>query len=60
MDGEPANELDFICTDHDWLWVTAVHAGRAYQIAWLDDGGFDADYLRPFLDRFLQTFRFTD
>ena len=47
VDGELANELDFICPEHDWLWVTAVHAGRAYQIAWLDDGGFDSDYLRP-------------
>ena len=53
MDGEPANEVDFICPDHDFLWVTTVHAGRAYEIAWLDDGGFDSDYLRPFLDRFL-------
>ena len=60
VDGEPANELDFICPEHDWLWVTAVHAGRAYQIAWLDDGGFDSDYLRPLLDRFLQTFSFSD
>jgi hypothetical protein len=59
VDGEPANEVDFICRDQDWLWVTAVHAGRAYQIAWLDDGGFTAEYLRPFLDQFLAGFKFT-
>ena len=59
LDGGPANEVDFICPAHDWLWVTAIHGGRAYQIAWLDDGGFTAGYLRPFLDQFLQDFTFT-
>jgi hypothetical protein len=59
LDGEPANEIDFICPNHNWLWVTAVHAGRAYQIAWLDDGGFGSSSLRPLLDKFLKTFAFT-
>jgi hypothetical protein len=59
VDGEPANEVDWMCPGHDWLWVTTVHAGRAYQIVWLDDGGFDAAYLRPFLDEFLSYFTFT-
>lgn len=59
LDGEQANEVDFICPNHDWLWVTAVHAGRAYQLAWLDDGGFGSDSLRPLLDKFLATFAFT-
>ena len=59
LDRAPANEVDYICPDHDWLWVTAVHAGRAYQVAWLDDGGFDSASLRPLLDKFLKTFAFT-
>jgi len=59
LDGEPANEIDYICRDHDWLWVTAKHAGRDYQVAWLDDGGFSSDSLRPLLDKFLKTFAFT-
>jgi hypothetical protein len=59
IDGEPANEVDYICKDHDWLWVTAIHGGRAYQIAWLDDGGFDSSSLRALLDRFLATYTFT-
>jgi hypothetical protein len=60
LDGEPANEVDFQCPGATWLWVTAIHGGRAYQVAWLDDGGFDVDTLRPLLDRFLATFTFTD
>jgi len=59
VDRERANEVDFICPGRSWLWVTTVHAGQAYQIAWLDDNGFGADYLRPFLDQFLATFAFT-
>jgi hypothetical protein len=59
LDGEPANEIDYICRDHDWLWVTAKHAGRDYQVAWLDDGGFDSGSLQPLLDKFLKTFAFT-
>jgi hypothetical protein len=59
VDGEPADEADVICPAHDWLWVTTVHAGRAYQIAWLDDGGFNAAYLRPLMDEFLKGFTFT-
>jgi hypothetical protein len=59
VDGEAANEVDFICPGRAWLWVTAVHNGQAYQVAWLDDNGFDPAYLRPFLDQFLATFTFT-
>jgi hypothetical protein len=59
VDGEPASEIDFICPDHNWIWVNTIHAGRAYQIAWLDDGGFDEGKLRPLLDKFLETFSFT-
>jgi hypothetical protein len=59
VSGEPANEVDFICPGRAWLWATAVHAGWGYQIAWLDDNGFDPGYLRPFLDQFLATFTFT-
>jgi hypothetical protein len=59
LDGEPAKEVDYICPDHDWLWVTAIHAGRDYQVTWLDDGGFSSDSLRPLLDKFLKTFAFT-
>lgn len=59
LDGEPANEVDFKCPGATWLWVTAIHGGRAYQVAWLDDGGFDVETLRPLLDRFLATFTFT-
>jgi hypothetical protein len=59
VDGEPASEIDFICPDHNWIWVNTIHGGRAYQIAWLDDGGFDENKLRPLLDKFLETFSFT-
>jgi hypothetical protein len=59
LDGEPANEVDFQCPGGTWLWVTAIHGGRAYQVAWLDDGGFEVETLRPLLDRFLATFTFT-
>ena len=59
LDGEPANEVDFQCPGATWLWVTAIHGGRAYQVAWLDDGGFEVDTLRPLLDRFLATFTFS-
>ena len=58
VDGEPASEIDFICPDHNWIWVNTIHGGRAYQIAWLDDGGFDENKLRPLLDKFLATFSF--
>jgi len=56
--GEPASEIDFICQEHTWLWVNTIHGGRAYQIAWLADGGFDENQLRPLLDKFLETFSF--
>jgi hypothetical protein len=59
LDGEPATEVDFQCPGGTWLWVTAIHGGRAYQVAWLDDGGFEVETLRPLLDRFLATFAFT-
>ena len=59
LDGEPANEADFQCPGGTWLWVTAIHGGRAYQVAWLDDGGFEVETLRPLLDKFLATFKFT-
>ncbi|HEX8025858.1 MAG TPA: hypothetical protein VF484_06625 [Candidatus Limnocylindrales bacterium] len=58
LDGEPANEHDFYCPGGTALWVTAVHGGLAYQVAWLDDGGFTQAQLRPKLDQFLQTFTF--
>jgi hypothetical protein len=58
LDGEPANEVEFQCPGATWLWVTAIHGGRAYQVAWLDDGGFEVDAVRPLLDRFLATFTF--
>jgi hypothetical protein len=41
------------------MWITAVHAGHAWQVVWLDDGGFDLAYLQPIFDRFLQSFTFT-
>ena len=59
LDGEPATEVDFQCPGATWLWVTAIHGGRTYQVAWLDDGGFEVETLRPLLDRFLATFTFT-
>ena len=58
VDGEPAVEHDFICANHSFMWVAAVHDGRQYQIIWLDDGGLGEDILRPLLDKFLQTFTF--
>jgi hypothetical protein len=59
LDGEPANEVDFKCPGATWLWVTAIHGGRTYQVVWMDDGGFAVETLRPLLDRFLATFTFT-
>jgi hypothetical protein len=57
--GEPANEADFICPGATWLFVTAIHGGRAYLVAWLDDGGFDSVSVRALLDKFLETYSFT-
>lgn len=58
VDGEPANEHDYFCAGATALWVTTVHHGLAYQVAWLDDGGFTKAELQPKLDQFLQSFTF--
>jgi hypothetical protein len=58
LDGEPAREFDYLCAEHSALWVVAIHDGLAYQVAWLDDGPFTLDDLRPKLDAFLQSFTF--
>jgi len=58
LDGEPASETDFYCPAHTALWLTAIHRGLAYQVAWLDDGPFTASELQPRFDQFLQSFTF--
>jgi len=58
LDGEPAQEADFSCPGGTALWVTAIHHGLAYQVAWLDDGGKQLSELQPKLDQFLQSFTF--
>jgi hypothetical protein len=58
LDGEPAIEHDFLCPQHTALWLVAIHGGRAYQVAWLDDGPLTTAELRPKFDKFLQSFTF--
>ena len=58
VDGEAANEVDVVCPERAALWLTTIHAGRAYQVVWLVDAPFTAADLRPAFDRFLQSFTF--
>jgi hypothetical protein len=57
LDGEPAHEADFFCPGHSAMWITSIHAGYAFQVAWLDDG-FSVAELQPKFDQFLQSFTF--